>query len=67
MAHDKNGPLEHRVQMTQEKIDRYGKLNGDWEFLQVLRRFGREAADRFLERHFAQIGRESTLDIQRYL
>jgi NTE family protein len=43
------------------------KLNGDWEFLQVLRRFGREAADRFLERHFAQIGRESTLDIQRYL
>ncbi|MDB5374927.1 MAG: patatin-like phospholipase family protein, partial [Belnapia sp.] len=43
------------------------KLNGDWEFLQILRRFGREAADRFLARHFDTLGKESTLDIQRYL
>ena len=43
------------------------KLNGDWEFLQVLRRYGREAADRFLAEQFDSIGRESTLDIQRYL
>lgn len=33
MAHDKTAALEHRVQMTQEKIDRYGKLNGDWDIL----------------------------------
>jgi NTE family protein len=43
------------------------KLNGDWEFLQVLRRYGREAADRFLAEHFDSIGRESTMDIKRYL
>ena len=43
------------------------KLNGDYEFLQVLRRYGRQAADRFLLEHFNSIGRESTLDIQRYL
>ena len=43
------------------------KLNGDWEFLQVLRRYGHEAADRFLAEHFDSLGRESTLDIKRYL
>ena len=43
------------------------KLNGDWEFLQILRRYGREAADRFLAQHFGTLGKESTLDIQRYL
>ena len=25
--------LEHKVEMTQEKIDRYGRLNGDWDIL----------------------------------
>ena len=43
------------------------KLNGDWEFLQVLRRYGRQAADRFLSEHFDDIGRESTMDIKKYL
>ena len=43
------------------------KLNGDWEFLQTIRRYGWEAADSFLAEHFDTIGRESTLDIQRYL
>jgi NTE family protein len=43
------------------------KLNGDWEFLQTIRRYGWEAADKFLREHFDTIGRESTLDIQRYL
>jgi acyl dehydratase len=33
MSQDKAGRLEHRVRMTQEKIDRYGKLNGDWDIL----------------------------------
>ena len=43
------------------------KLNGDWGFLQELRRYGHEAADRFLLEHFDDLGRESTLDIKRYL
>ncbi len=43
------------------------KLNGDREFLQRLRRYGREAAERFLAAHHASIGRESTMDIQRFL
>ena len=33
MAYDKSQPLQHKVQMTQEKIDRYGKLNGDFDIL----------------------------------
>ena len=33
MAHDNAGRLEHRVRMTQEKIDRYGRLNGDNDIL----------------------------------
>jgi predicted acylesterase/phospholipase RssA len=43
------------------------KFNGDWDFLQTLRQYGHEAADHFLSHSSAQIGRESTLDIQRYL
>ena len=33
MTKNKAGGLEHKVRMTQEKIDRYGKLNGDWDIL----------------------------------
>jgi acyl dehydratase len=33
MAHDKTSTLSHTVEMSQEKIDRYGKLNGDWDIL----------------------------------
>jgi acyl dehydratase len=29
----KHAKLSHKVHMTQEKIDRYGKLNGDWDIL----------------------------------
>jgi NTE family protein len=43
------------------------KFNGEWDFLQTLRDYGREAADRFLREHFDTLGRDSTLDIQRYL
>jgi len=43
------------------------KLNGDWGFLQELRHFGYQAADRFLLEHFDDLGRESTLDIKKYL
>ena len=33
MSEDNAGRLVHKVVMTQEKIDRYGKLNGDWDIL----------------------------------
>ena len=57
--------IDDEDRMRQFKLST--KLNGDWEFLQVLRRYGRQAADRFLSEHFDSIGRESTMDIKRYL
>ncbi len=57
--------IDDEDRMRQFKLST--KLNGDWEFLQVLRRYGRQAADRFLAEHFNSIGRESTMDIKRYL
>ncbi len=57
--------IEDEERMREFKLST--KLNGDWEFLQILRRYGREAADGFLARHFDTLGKESTLDIQRYL
>jgi NTE family protein len=57
--------IEDEERMREFKLST--KLNGDWEFLQILRRYGREAADRFLAQHFGTLGKESTLDIQRYL
>jgi NTE family protein len=43
------------------------KFNGDWDFLQTLRDYGWEAADLFIRESLDKVGRESTLDIQRYL
>jgi NTE family protein len=43
------------------------KFNGEWDFLSTLRDYGRDAADRFLRESFDKVGRESTLDIERYL
>jgi len=57
--------IEDEDRMREFKLST--KLNGDWEFLQTLRRFGRAAAERFLDTHHAALGRESTLDIQRFL
>jgi NTE family protein len=57
--------IEDEARMREFKLST--KLNGDWEFLQTLRRYGWEAADRFLAEKFDQVGKESTLDIQRFL
>lgn len=43
------------------------KFNGDWDFLTTLRDYGRDAADLFIRESLDKVGRESTLDIQRYL
>jgi NTE family protein len=43
------------------------KLNAEWAFLTMLRDEGRRAADTFLAAHGADLGRRSTLDIDRLL
>lgn len=40
------------------------KLNGDWKFLTHLRDLGRTHAEAWLERNFAQLNHESTVDIR---
>jgi NTE family protein len=57
--------IEDEARMRQFKLST--KFNGEWDFLQTLRDYGREAADRFLREHFDTLGRDSTLDIRRYL
>jgi NTE family protein len=57
--------IEDEDRMREFKLST--KLNGDWEFLLKLRHYGREAAERFLDEHAGAIGRESTLDIRRFL
>jgi NTE family protein len=57
--------IEDEDRMREFKLST--KLNGDWEFLRRLRQYGREAAGRFLTEHLPSLGRESTLDIQRFL
>ena len=43
------------------------KLNAEWDFLQMLHREGRSTADAFLTARRADLGRRSTLDIDRLL
>jgi NTE family protein len=43
------------------------KLNAEWAFLSLLRDEGRRAAEAFLLAHGADLGRQSTLDIDRLL
>jgi NTE family protein len=57
--------IEDEPRMRRFKLST--KLNGDWEFLQILRGYGREAAESFLAENFERIGRESSLDIERFL
>ncbi|MEZ5536258.1 MAG: patatin-like phospholipase family protein [Thiolinea sp.] len=40
------------------------KLNAEWEFLTYLRDIGRLTASRWLEQHYAQLGKNSTVDLQ---
>ena len=57
--------IEDEVHMREFKLST--KFNGDWDFLQTLRRYGHAAADQFLSTSAQAIGRDSSLDIQRYL
>ena len=40
------------------------KLNNDYDFFEMLHQTGRRAARRFLDAHFDDIGRRSTIDLR---
>ena len=54
--------IEDEARMRDFKLST--KLNGDWDFLMTLKRYGREAAGLWLETHFDKLGRESSVDIR---
>jgi NTE family protein len=43
------------------------KINAEWAFLEYLRDLGRTAAEDWLEEHFDQVGKKSTLDLSEEL
>jgi len=51
------------AEMELSQLGVSSKLNADWDFLTHLFMLGRRKADVFLERHYEQIGKESTTDI----
>jgi NTE family protein len=48
---------------TLAKFGASSKLNGEWEFVAMLREKGRYAASEFLKVHADDLGRRSTADI----
>ena len=54
----------HRIVMDAGALDDRSKLNNDYDFFDRLRQRGQAAAQRFLDDHFGDIGRKSTLDLQ---
>jgi NTE family protein len=50
-----------------DKLGASSKLNAEWEFVSMLRDEGRTAAEEFLVEHAGNIGKQSTLDIDRLL
>jgi NTE family protein len=57
--------LMHMIEAEEElaPLGVSSKLNADLHFLEALRDIGRAAADRWLERHFDDIGERSTVDL----
>ncbi len=55
----------HRVMLDtfHEDVDPLGPANNDYEFFEMLRDLGREAAQRFLDAHFEDIGVRETMDL----
>ncbi|WP_258867918.1 patatin-like phospholipase family protein [Alkalilimnicola ehrlichii] len=50
-----------------EGMGRTSRINADWSFLLHLRDLGRQQADAWLEAHKGDIGRRSTMTLNRYL
>ncbi len=61
----RDGIKVHRIQLEglDRKLGSGSRLKTDYDFFALLHRAGRRAARRFLERHFADIGHRSTLDL----
>ena len=53
----------HRIVMDDMPFDPRSRLNVDFEFFLSLRKRGQRAARRFLDAHFKDIGRRSTIDV----
>ncbi len=54
----------HRIVMDADiALDDRSKLNNDYEFFDRLRQLGQASAQRFLDEHFGNIGRKSTIDL----
>jgi NTE family protein len=53
----------HRIVMDDAPFDPRSKLKVDFEFFLSLRKLGQTAARRFLDAHFNDIGRRSTIDL----
>ena len=53
----------HRIVMDDHALDMSSKLKTDFEFFSVLRKLGQRAARRFLDAHFNDIGRRSTIGL----
>ena len=53
----------HRIVMDAHALDARSKLNNGFEFFLALRKLGQRAARRFLDAHFRDIGRRSTIDM----
>jgi NTE family protein len=56
----------HRIVLDSEgkAFTAASKLSNDYEFFEMLRDHGRRAARRFLDEHFDDIGRKSTVDLR---
>jgi NTE family protein len=55
----------HRIVMDAgAAFDDRSKLNNDFEYFERLRGFGQDATQRFLDAHFDDIGRRSTIDVR---
>jgi NTE family protein len=52
----------HRILMDVGPMDVSSKLNTDFDFFQLLHKRGQRAARRFLDAHFDDIGKHSTID-----
>ncbi len=56
----------HRIVLDRfgTHFDAYSKLSTDYDFFEMLRVSGRRAARRFLDQHFDDIGKKSTVDLR---
>lgn len=58
--------LVHRIEATDQinPLTASSKMNSEWSFLTHLRDIGRESAKAFLEAHYDNLGKESSLDLE---